>query len=679
MIRLVVFVLLQWSSLFGSSNAAALAFTIRSSSSSDNARTKKLNHIVLHASSSSTMPSSSSSSTKSYPIKRVAIIGGGIAGLSFANALLSSSSTTTVARQSRRIEIDIYESRSNFKYEKSGSGIQLTGGLSALRAISPLLQRQVCDASLPLSKVVSHCRPWFGTTSTSSSSKEKKNAGNSNNDDDGWKILELNVQQTILDEHDNIMCKKIETDAKNDEDGNNHKQQQQQHALVTDDGEILAYTIMRGTLQRILHNHLITEHYNNNKKECITFGKRLSGISYQSSSSSSFIDENNGNEQGIICEFDDGTKAGPYDIVVGCDGIRSVVKQYINTGKIISNSHSKSSSSSSYGDGLAIYSGLRITFAIQDDATATSSSTAAAQYNQYFGNGAYALTSMYGTGKGQSSSRGAFLVYSDEKYIGPFRKKLSSSTTTSTTKMDGMSKKSSNVNQPDENSDWTTQDDQISSREHVMSVLQSSQVPGYDTISDIIRNSDRFFDLGVYLHNPFSWNGWVREVVVQHKRTTTTTTTTVDDNVLSKNIKGLLREDSSNENTGRFVVSIGDASHAMPPFLGQGANQALQDSYTLAAKIHEYNTQFEQLQYLSDDDDDSSITIQQLSNLKTLLKEYENRRWMPTTSITAKAAFLGYLEVGPGLLGNFRDAFFFVMGKIGVVKKVFLDAATPKM
>ena len=52
---------------------------------------------------------------------------------------------------------------------------------------------------------------------------------------------------------------------------------------------------------------------------------------------------------------------------------------------------------------------------------------------------------------------------------------------------------------------------------------------------------------------------------------------------------------------------------------------------------------------------------------------------MPTTSITAKAAFLGYLEVGPGLLGNFRDAFFFVMGKIGVVKKVFLDAATPKM
>ena len=40
---------------------------------------------------------------------------------------------------------------------------------------------------------------------------------------------------------------------------------------------------------------------------------------------------------------------------------------------------------------------------------------------------------------------------------------------------------------------------------------------------------------------------------------------------------------------------------------------------------------------------------------------------------------MGYLEVGPGLLGNFRDAFFFVMGKVGVAKKIFVDAATPKM
>ena len=673
---LVVFVvLLQWSSLFESSNntAVVLAFTSRSSSSSssssDDARTKKLNHrtVVLLLRASSSSSPSTSSSRSSYPIERVAIIGGGIAGLSFANALLSSTTTSSTAR-SGMVKIDTYESRSDFEYERGGSGIQLTGGLSALRAISPVLQRRVCDASLPLGKVISHCRPWF----SGSSSKERTKEGGSRNDDDdddGWKILELNVRQTIRDEHDNNIVRKTEADASADD--------KQQHALVTDDGEILAYTIMRGTLQRMLHNHLITEHYDG--KECITFDKRLSGISYvsSSSSSSSFVDandddkENNGNEQGIICEFDDGTKAGPYDIVVGCDGIRSVVRQYINTGRIITSS---SSSSNGGGDGLAIYSGLRITFAIQDDATSSSSSNSAAdaaaadnpvdycQYNQYFGNGAYALTSTYGKGEGREPSRGAFLVYSDEKYVGPFRKKPSSSTT----EIDSMSSKG-DASQPDENPDWT-QDDQ-SSREHVMSVLQSSQVPGYDAISDIVRNSDRFFDLGVFLHNPFSWNGWVREVVQQKSAAATTT---MDDNDLSKNMKGLFG-DSSNENTGRFVVTVGDASHAMPPFLGQGANQALQDSYTLAAKIHEYNTQFEQLQYLSDDD--SSNTKLQ-SDLKTLLKEYENRRWMPTTSITAKAAFLGYLEVH----GNwFRDVFFFVMGKIGVVKKVFLDAATPKM
>ena len=87
----------------------------------------------------------------------------------------------------------------------------------------------------------------------------------------------------------------------------------------------------------------------------------------------------------------------------------------------------------------------------------------------------------------------------------------------------------------------------------------------------------------------------------------------------------------------------------------------------MAAKILEYNSQIQNSDPYSKPD------------LKTSLREYESRRWLPTTSITAKAAILGYLEVGPGLFGNFRDAFFFVMGKIGIAKKVFLDAATPKM
>lgn len=96
---------------------------------------------------------------------------------------------------------------------------------------------------------------------------------------------------------------------------------------------------------------------------------------------------------GIICEFSDGSKAGPFDMVVGCDGINSAVKEYIDRGKI-------SSIQSGEGKNVpknAIYSGIRIQYAVQDGAE-SDPDVDDADLCQYFGDGAYALGSIYGAG-----------------------------------------------------------------------------------------------------------------------------------------------------------------------------------------------------------------------------------------------------------------------------------------
>jgi hypothetical protein len=66
----------------------------------------------------------------------------------------------------------------------------------------------------------------------------------------------------------------------------------------------------------------------------------------------------------------------------------------------------------------------------------------------------------------------------------------------------------------------------------------------------------------------------------------------------------------------------------------------------LASKIHQFNKQLNPVA--------SSSETPSSPNLKALLKEYEHMRWLPTSSITAKAAFLGYLETGSSFVTYLR-------------------------
>lgn len=98
----------------------------------------------------------------------------------------------------------------------------------------------------------------------------------------------------------------------------------------------------------------------------------------------------------------------------------------------------------------------------------------------------------------------------------------------------------------------------------------------------------------------------------------------------------------------------------MPPFLGQGANQAIQDAHTLARALADIGT-------LN-------------SNLSQALQQYESMRRGPTTALMQSSRLIGLLETQGGPIGTkLRDTLFRVAGQTGAVAQTFVQSATPRI
>eukprot|EP00439_Symbiodinium_sp_Y106_P032733 s3768_g3.t3 len=166
-----------------------------------------------------------------------------------------------------------------------------------------------------------------------------------------------------------------------------------------------------------------------------------------------------------------------------------------------------------------------------------------------------------------------------------------------------------------ENADW----DPAEIKDSCLQRLQQAGHAG--EVLEVAKGCERFFELGVF-ERPVGLNRWHR---------------------------------------GR-VALLGDSAHAMPPFLGQGANQAIQDAVCLARWLRRVG--------FADGP----------GSLEAGLLGYTAQRLPPVAVLGIESGFLGQVETLPGDLGAMvRENFFRLTAGTGVAGLVFLNGAIARV
>ena len=334
----------------------------------------------------------------------------------------------------------------------------------------------------------------------------------------------------------------------------------------------------------------------------------------------------------IDLQFKDGTRYNDYDMVFGTDGIRSKTKEYIAKDnydfidKILALNQPIETR----------YTGIRLAIipSIIDNNYQLRTKNDSNYFHQWLGNGCYTLIASYGGLKGIQHVLA--IVYRDKINQSPGRNWLTTdvvddSLPKATSKSIAVSSSSALKSK---SQTQTLPKETFSLKQMIELKLQKS---GLSKINDIMKIFNR----------------------------------TNDNNIIELGIRDLfipLRHWSSKS---KRILLLGDSCHPMAPFLGQGANQALQDSYYIANKI---------LQYNNNANTETNDQTNDINSLEKIINSYESTRKLFVFRISVTAYIIGFMETLDGPIGLLiRDNFFRLITLTGFGAQSLIDLGKPRI